>query len=1140
MSPDGMSPDHMRPGGMSTDRTTPESRTAEFDIADPLPEVGTTTLLEASAGTGKTWAIAALVTRYVAEGLAELDDLLVVTFGRAASAELKDRVRERLVEAERAVTVGEGGGDDALLSLLLDADEAELARRRARLRRAVARFDEATITTTHGFCHAVLRSLGTAGDVEPGSTLVEDDASVVDDVVADLYLRAVGQGQLPPFGPDEARSLGLRAVEDSAAELLPTDAVPDSPPDVRRRFAAAVRAEASRRRLAARALSYDDLLQRLADALEPEGSAARTVMRERWRIVLVDEFQDTDPVQWRILERAFVGHAGVVLVGDPKQAIYGFRGGDVHTYLQAAALADARRTLVLNHRSDAPLVAAVDALLRNTELGDPEIVVHEARAALQGSRIVDPGGDAPLRLRVLTRHDLGLPPSKHVPIADARLRIADDIAADVAGLLSRGATYDDGAGPRPLGPGDVAVLVERHADADVLQEAFRRVGVPAVRGGGADVLRSAAGDHWVTLLTALESPHRSGLVRAAALGPFVGEDAVSLAADGDALTDAVSSRLRDLADLQRERGTAGLVEALTGDADVVERVLGLVGGRRLLTDLEHVGHVLQRSAREHGLGLAGLLRWLLDRRADDVHAPDRARRLDSDAEAVQIVTTFVSKGLQYPVVYAPFLFNRYDPERDILRLHVDGRRCLDVGGEGPSWRRHVKLAAAERAGEALRLLYVAMTRAQSRLVLHWAASWDSPGAGLHRVLFRPDPQDPAVPDKVPRPTDEDAIARLMEWQARGGPTVEQVVVGPSDAPEIDAEATELVARRFTRDVDVTWRRTSYSSLVRRDEEVSVGSEPAAAGTDDEQVVETTDPARLPDQEPALGPSPWADLAGGADLGTLVHAVLEDVDVATGDLAVQVRTRVDEQLARRPLAVDPDVLAAAVTGALRTPLGALADDLTLADTLALAPLRELEFELPLAGGDAEGDVHVGTLAEVADLMEAHLPPDDSLRPFAPSLRDPTLATRTLRGYLTGSIDLLVRTPGERTLVVDHKTNRLEALAPSAAQGSAPPPAGGLDAYAPDRLAEAMLHTTYPLQALLYTVAQHRFLRWRWPAYQPEQHLGGVLYLFVRGMTGPDVPRDRAGRPYGVFAWRPPTSLVLALSDLLDGQAGGRDG
>ncbi|MGQ2911084.1 UvrD-helicase domain-containing protein [Aeromicrobium sp.] len=1105
---------------------------AEFDITDPLPTG--TTLLEASAGTGKTWAIAALVTRLVAEGHAELDDLLVVTFGRAASAELKDRVRERLVEADTTLTTGSAPESDALLTLLLDAPEAERAQRRRRLRRAVARFDEATITTTHGFCHAVLRSLGTTGDVEPGSALIEDDTEIVDQVVADLYLRAVGMGATPPFDHAEAGQLGRRAVEDPSAHLLPTDAPQGSPPDLRRRFAGAVRDESARRRLAARTLSYDDLLQRLAEALEPEASPARTVMRDRWRFVLVDEFQDTDPVQWQILERAFLGHATMVLVGDPKQAIYGFRGGDVDTYLRAAAQADTRRTLVENHRSDAPLVAAVDTVLRGAALGDPEILVRPARAALTGSRLHDPEHEAPFRLRALLRSDAQHESDAPLKIGDVRPRVAADVAGDIAALLRSGATYDHGAGPVPLTAGDVAILVERHLEADLLHEALARLGVPAVRSGGPDVLQSDAGLQWVTLLTALESPHRSGYVRAAALGPFLGLTAADLATggtdpDGDGLTDRVSAQLRDLADLQRERGTAGMVEALTGDPAVVERLLRHEGGRRQLTDLEHVGHVLAGASREHGLGLSGLLRWLLDRRSESAPSADRTRRLDTDADAVQIVTTFVSKGLQYPVVYVPFLFDRYVPTPTMVRLHdADGRRCLDVGGDGPSWRTHAARSDAERAGEALRLLYVAMTRAQSRLVMHWAPTFNGKHAALHRALFRPDPDDPVVPDTQPVPSDHDAVARLRAWQDRGGPVVEQMVTQTLPLDPAPADGTELVLRRLGREVDTTWTRTSYTSLVRRDDGRSVASEPETVGPDDEvDVVADVDFA------PTLGPSPWADLVGGAALGTLVHGVLEDVDadvmaISTDAMEREVRLRVEEQLARRPIAVDVEALVPALVGALRTPLGALADDLTLAEALARRPFREMDFELPLAGGDRRGRVdRPGTLADVADLMEQHLAAADPLRPFAAELRDASLRGRTLRGYLTGSIDLLLRLDGDRSLVVDHKTNRLES--PDLTDAG-----GGLEAYAPDRLAGAMLHTTYPLQALLYAVAQHRFLRWRLRGYDPDEHLAGVLYLFVRGMTGPDVPRGADGAPYGVFAWRPPTSLVLGLSDLLDGR------
>jgi len=214
----------------------------------------------------------------------------------------------------------------------------------------------------------------------------------------------------------------------------------------------------------------------------------------------------------------------------------------------------------------------------------------------------------------------------------------------------------------------------------------------------------------------------------------------------------------------------------------------------------------------------------------------------------------------------------------------------------------------------------------------------------------------------------------------------------------------------------------------------------------------------------------------------------------------------------------------------TSLGPLAGGLTLGEIGLADRLCELDFEIPLAGGDKAPRLAV-SLSEVGALLDEHLAADDALRPYAARLRAPGLGGQSLRGYLSGSIDVVLRVPGgadggdgPRYLVVDYKTNWLgPAEAPLTAA-----------AYSRDRLAEAMLHSDYPLQALLYVVVAHRYLRWRQPGYDPARHLGGVLYLYVRGMCGPETPEDD-GHPAGVFSWQPPTALVTALSDLLDGRS-----
>ena len=369
-----------------------------FDVLGPLPTG--TTVLEASAGTGKTYAVGALVTRYVAEGVARLEEMLVITFGRAASQELRDRVRAQLVRAERALSrPDEADRGEALIAHLLDADAAELAGRHERVADALASFDAATIATTHQFCQLVLRSLGVAGDTDNRAELVDNLRDLTDEVVDDLYLQFFATSpDEPPFDRTSAGQIARHVVEDPHAVPMPETGGSDVMTQ-RADFARAVLAEIDRRKRRLGLLSYDDLLSRLADALEPEHSPARDRMRARWSVVLVDEFQDTDPVQWQVLDRAFSGHATMVLIGDPKQAIYAFRGGDIDAYLAAAETAGTHQSMSVNWRSDAPLVEALGALWTDLPLGDERIVVHPVTAHHQGSRLVGAPQPQPLRVR---------------------------------------------------------------------------------------------------------------------------------------------------------------------------------------------------------------------------------------------------------------------------------------------------------------------------------------------------------------------------------------------------------------------------------------------------------------------------------------------------------------------------------------------------------------------------------------------------------------------------------------------------------------------------------------------------------------------------------------------------------------------
>ncbi|GAA1519648.1 UvrD-helicase domain-containing protein [Kribbella lupini] len=1089
-----------------------------FDLLGPLPTG--TTVLEASAGTGKTYALAGLVTRYVAEGAARLDEMLLITFGRAASQELRERVRSQISEAEQALADPKAWQDDpGLLGHLARGSEDEVAVRHSRLRDALANFDAATIATTHQFCQLVLRSLGVAGDTDAGVTLVEDLTDLVTEVVDDLYLALFARSaDKPPITRAVALELALKVVGNPHTRLVPEQADESTPAGVRVAFAHAVLDEIERRKRRLGILGYDDLLTRLAAALEDPGAPARQRMQRRWSVVMVDEFQDTDPVQWKVIDRAFNGHSTLVLIGDPKQAIYAFRGGDIATYLTAAATAGQRRTLGTNWRSDQPLVDCLQAVLGGARLGHPDIVVHPVEAHHQGTRLAGAPCDAPFRLRVAQRELFGSPRRKSVPMDELRDHITRDLAADIGQLLASGATYDG----RPLRAGDLAVIVEAHKDARACREALGKAGIPAVYSGDLDIFSSQAAQDWLCLLEAFDQPHRSGLVRAAATTMFFGETAASLYAGGEDLTDRIGLTLRAWADLLRTRGVAAVFEAaqLRGMAD---RVLGWRGGERDMTDLAHLAELLHETAHRERFGLPALLDWLRQESTGKGRTAERTRRLDSDAAAVQIMTVWVSKGLQYPIVYLPFGFNRhiFDDE-ELLLFHQDGVRSLDIGGRNrPGYAANEKRWRAEVAGDDIRLTYVALTRAQSQVVAWWAPSWDEINGGVSRLLRGRKQGEPVVPDQLDRASsDDEVLIWLRRWQQAGGPVVEDSVIGEQAEP-IEAELPAgLGIARFSREVDLAWRRTSYSGLIRAAEQQSgVTSEPEESQLEDEalDVVPTVSSA-----VDAL-PSPMDGLPVGAEFGSLVHGALEEADPKAADLHAELTERIREQLPLWRVDVAPDVLATAMLPMHTTPLGPLVPGLTLGDLGREDRLRELDFEIPLAGGDDAGaDVR---LEELAPLLRAHLPSDDPLLAYAERLEQPLLGEQSLRGYLTGSIDVVLRVPGDRFVVVDYKTNRL---------GDQELPSTSAD-YTQDQLGAAMLHSDYPLQAMLYSVVLHRYLRWRLPGYEPAKNLGGVVYLYVRGMCGAETPVVD-GHPTGVFSWPLPSALVVALSELLDGRAG----
>lgn len=1084
-----------------------------FDPAEPLT-VGRT-IIEASAGAGKTFTIAATVARLVTVEDIPLDRILVVTFTRAATAELKGRVRQRLVTTEKALAGSPPPSPDDHLEYLLALPDADRAEARQRLAAAIAEFDQAQIFTIHGFAQRLLGQLGFRTRLPEGLDPGEVDDLVLRQAASDLVVSRFADGA--PEGlvtPGEAARMAAEVIGHPDARIVPDPDEVDGAARLRVEIARAVADETRRRMLRASSITYDDTLVEMRDTLSDPyvGAAATDLLRRRYDVGMVDESQDTDPIQWQIIRRIFDG-ARLVVIGDPKQSIYSFRGADIEAYLATVAGAAAIRTLDTNWRSDAPLVEALDLLFGDTTFGDDRISYRSMRAR-HPSRI---HGVPPVTLRLLSS-DLPLPTYRKDPyflVGPTRDAIANDAAARIVDLLEGGVTIQDNKGRRPLGPADIAVLCRTTAEVELMRRELGRRHVPSVSSRSGSVLLTPAAEEWRRFLLAVERPDRMDLVRLAATTTLVGHslEAIADLRDEDALE--LQRQMRGWHQTLQEGGVPALVAELNHDTGLARRILALHDGERQLTDLIHIAEEMHAAFRQGRHG--SLSAWLEASIAEAEHRnkaraeeiDSRQRRLETDADAVTVQTIHGAKGLQWPVVLVPFSWNVYlrDPDYPVFHDPEEEtgeeprRRLIDVAGkQSPTYREHSRLAKAEQAAEESRLLYVALTRAEHHLMVWWVENHKERDAAKLSELLTRHGSPQALADRsegriVVSVMDELAPARV--WQP------------PASDPR------QLEVMEFDRELDHTWRRVSFSSLS-ADQPLTAAEETAehALRTDEaepteEELEEETAPTPL---------LPLADMPAGARFGTLVHAVMEHLRFDADDVEARIVELLAEETRAADWEFDPEALASGLAAVAITPLGPSPADVTLHDLEARGMTRELAFELPIrTGADAITLAHIG--AVMADYV-------DPLHPFRSYVEELMSSPgQPFRGFMAGAIDLVATLPDDRFVVMDYKSNLLPSV------GTVPSP----EDYGPVALAHEMVSHRYVLQATLYQVALHRYLQWRRPGYDPERHLGGSTYLFIRGMIGPATPVID-GERCGVARWSPPAEMIVRLSQLFDGRQG----
>jgi exodeoxyribonuclease V beta subunit len=693
-----------------------------------------------------------------------------------------------------------------------------------------------------------------------------------------------------------------------------------------------------------------------------------------------------------------------------------------------------------------------------------------------------------------------------------RRLIADDLVRTVATMLTDGTEIDDPTeGRRLLRARDIAILTRSNVDATTIALRLAAAGIAAATASSQSVMETEAARQWRVLLRALERPGSTGTARAAALGWFIGrsvDDVASLDDDGVAdLHDLLVSWSQALV-------TGGLPRllALARSYGLHERLLAQPGGERLLTDLDHIAELLQSwtgGARVGATALLAGLDALRDPDGEEAIAREAlSRRIDRDDDAVQVLTVHASKGLEFGVVLCPFLWTGVT-SRGPRHCAVDHGRTIDctwLVASIDSKKKGVRLNVedtAENQGEALRLVYVALTRARHRLV-----AWFPTGA-------KPSPLQTVLRTALGADVDADNL-RLLHGERDGALAVvavdgsePAVVVPPAVRP-----STPLATAVARRRLDDQWRLWSFSGVKREADarsDASGGAPDAAAAVDEPPMwggVDEPSATALEDMPAAAGTEGAVtrlSLApGGTAFGTLVHQVLEAVDFTSDTLVEDLTTECAERLQYRRLAVAPDELAASLVPALQSPLGGPEGDRRLVDIGRSDRLDELDFHLPLAGLRAD---RIGTV------LAAALSPTDPFRAWASRLASEGYDL-DIAGMMTGSIDLVARSSdGQRFWLADYKTNQL----------------GRTSSYDQASMTEAMVHHHYPLQAALYLVALHRYLRFRVRAYDPETQLVGAAYLFLRGMRPGD--GDITGSVPGVVWWRPPVAAIEALDRFL---------
>ena len=850
---------------------------------------------------------------------------------------------------------------------------------------------------------------------------------------------------------------------------------------------------------------FDDLLVLVKQALAAQkGNPLAAAIRQRYKAALVDEFQDTDSVQYAIFSRLFAAKDSLLfMIGDPKQAIYSFRGADIFSYIQASRQAQAKFTLTDNWRSEPLLITAVNAIFSNvkTPFLFEEIPFEDARPGLKRSS-VSKGSKAPLRMWYL---DSGVHSDQDKPMgkAEAEGLIAGALAEEICRIVT--------AESEPWLPEDMAVLVRTNRQAQLVKERLSAKGLPSVLYSTVNIFDSREAMEIEKILIGISEPDNLEFLKAALAMDMMGakgEDLLSVHRDTRQWENRLTA-FREYFEVWHRFGFIRMFRMVLAREKIRQRLLSFPDGERRLTNVLHLAEIIHQESGQRNLGIAGLLKWLAEQR--DPQSPrleEHQLRLESDAGAVKIVTIHKCKGLEYPVVFCPYGWESSlvrDPEIIFHQADDDQSLTLDLGSDTRDL--NVIQAQNELLAENIRLLYVALTRAKSICYLVWGrintAETSALAYLLHpsdrpRIDYRSNDLVAELKRQVGAKSDEDHRADLNRLVKKSQGSI-AVVSWPEPSErnffEPPQTAEPLACRKFTGKIDRAGKVSSYSSLVsRRISDIDLPDRDAVG--DLFRHLADASEKRIAPREPGARNDIFS-FPKGSRAGNFFHDLFEHLDYSTccaRDLSKTVQNSLQVYGFDRTW---QHIIAEAISHVLKVPLQPGKPDLTLSSIAFKHRINEMEFYFPLKAI---------TPQTLRSLFRRHGSIDGS-GDFPARLEKLVFSPAT--GFMKGYMDLVFEHQNQFYLV-DWKSNY---LGPTIAD------------YRQDALHHSMQENYYILQYHLYVLALSQYLRLRKSGFRYESDFGGVFYIFIRGID------SRRDPEFGIFYDLPKPELVNALGKAL---------